>query len=89
MKPLKAIEMFKSLGYEVIENNLDKDVTKHNPYIRYKNEDTQTRITFEHYKGVDVNVFSYGSMNPTNLTTLHSTLIKAIAKQIEEIEKGN
>jgi hypothetical protein len=86
---MTAKDMFSKLGYVVIQDNTQEEVTKHNTYIRYQNSDTETRITFERYKGVDVNVFAYGSLSPSNLTIIHGDIIKAIAQQIKEIEKEN
>jgi len=84
---MTAKQLFANLGFGVVENNIGKRVTKHNAYIVYQNTDDEVRVSFEQYKGIEVNVFNYGADSGYKVATIGDKLVKAIAKQIEEIEK--
>jgi hypothetical protein len=86
---MTAKQLFANLGFGVVENNIGKRVTKHNAYIVYQNTDDEVRVSFEQYKGIDieVNMFNYGADSGYKVATIGDKLVKAIAKQIEEIEK--
>jgi hypothetical protein len=84
---MTAKEMFAKLGFVVKENNLNILVHSGDTYISYLCEDRALKIIFDRDMwSVEVSFYKYESVTDTPITSVESGIIKAIAKQIEEIE---
>lgn len=85
---MNASEMFAKLGYVVDENHIGERLT-FDTYITYINDNLGVKIIFERFDftKVEVTFFNFKAQVGTSMVCVYDTVLKAVVKQIEEIEQ--